>query len=245
MHAIHASDDGRIHQQASPPRHEAEWHRWFAGQAGLVADWAGSFAAQRTHAGIVASALMSMFFCAGLLLTGCAKRTTAFQIADYRGDGSVNHYQETFDEAFFDIDGSGNLDVVFRRSQPATPERDIDLTQVIRLRTFWRPIPGRTAAETTQLNGTVSYAIITGNIGTTFEGAGSIFFEIDEDSLTGSLDLAILEPTRHLKAGSRFFNKAELSGKFTARRSPRRVIRIVNDLNRQFGPTPQLIRDPS
>lgn len=245
MHAIQAHDDGNIHQQAIQPRLVAEPQRRFARQAGLVTEWADLWADRRTYASTAMSVLMSMFLCASLLLTGCAKRTTAFQITDYRSDGSVDYYQETFDEAFFDVDGSGNLDVVFRRSQPATPERDIDLTQIIRLRTFWRPIPGRTAAETTQINGIVSYAIITGNIGTTFEGAGSIFFEIDEDSLTGSLDLAILEPTRHLKAGSRFFNKAELSGKFTARRSPRHVIRIVNDLNRQFGPTPRLIRDPS
>ena len=172
------------------------------------------------------------------MAAGCARSGSVFEIVDYRPDGPPHRYQEVFSEAFYEFDGTGNVDVVLRRSQPSAERADLEITQIIHLRSVWRPIPGETVADRTQINGTVTYCIISGNLGATFEGAGSIFFTHNErkDLLKGSLDLAMLRPTRQLTSTSDFFDKAELSGRFTARRDGRRVRRIVNDINRRFGP---------
>ena len=172
------------------------------------------------------------------VVCGCAGSGSVFEIVDYRSDAPPHRYREVFSEAFFEFDGTGNVDVVLRRSQPSAGHADREITQIIHLRSLWRPIPGETVAERTQINGTVTYCIISGNLGATFEGAGSLFFTHNKrkDLLEGSLELAMLRPTRQLTSTSDFFDKAELSGRFTARRDGRRVKRIVNDINRRFGP---------
>ena len=172
------------------------------------------------------------------MTTGCAARTSVFNIVDYREAGQARRYQETFHEAYYDVDGEGNVDVVLRRKEPGQSNPALEITQVIHLRTVWRSIPGKTVAERTQINATVSYSIVSGRIGALFEGAGSVFIKENRagDLLGGALELALLKPKRRLSVGGDIFALAELSGEFRAVKDRRRVVRIVNDMNRLFGP---------
>ncbi len=173
-----------------------------------------------------------------ILLAGCSARTSTFQITDYREGAQAKRYRETMDEAYYDFDAQGNVDIVLRRCAPgrAVPQKDI--TQVIHIRTVWRSIPGDTVAERTQINGTVSSHIVHGRVGATFEGAGSVFYTLNrrKETLSGSLGQALLRPRRRLGAGSEIFTRAELMGEFHATRDHRRVVRIINDMGRLFGP---------
>lgn len=175
-----------------------------------------------------------------LVLTtcGCSVHPSVFEIVDYREPGEARRYVETFTEAYYDIDEHGNVDIVLRRSSPDDSRSRQTLAQVIHIRSFWRPIPGATVAHRTQINGTVVYHIVAGRFGATFEGAGSVFFKETRrgDTLSGSLDLALLRPKRQLAFGGGLFKRAELRGAFQAKRDPRRVVRIINELNRLFGP---------
>ena len=173
-----------------------------------------------------------------LAATGCPARTSTFQIVDYREPGETKRYRETFDEGYYDVDGHGNVSIVLRRSASGETGPELTATQVVHIRSLWRPIPGRTTAHRTQINGTVSYLIVSGQTGATFEGAGSVFFKENRkrDKLTGTLDLALLQPKRSFGTGSPLFKRAELKGKFRATRDPARVVRIVNEMNQLFGP---------
>lgn len=169
-------------------------------------------------------------------LMGCSAAPSAFDIVDHRKSGETRRYREAFDEAYYDMDSSGGLTLVLRRSQ--TSRGDLpDITQVVVVKSIWRSIPGTTIAQDTQINGTVTYAVLSGRAGTTFEGAGSLFYSSNprSDELSGSLDLATLQPRRRIGGDEPVFDRAELSGEFCAKRDPRRVRRIVNDLERQFG----------
>jgi hypothetical protein len=172
--------------------------------------------------------------------TGCSVRTSTFEIVDYREPGEAKRYRETFDEAYYTLDEHGNVDIVLRRLSPRETEPGQGITQVIHIRSVWRSIPGDTVAHRTQINATVSYHILSGRVGATFEGAGSVFFTDNRrtDRLVGTLDLATLRPKRRLVAGSPLFRRAELAGEFCAARNPRRVVRIINEMNRRFGPLP-------
>jgi hypothetical protein len=173
---------------------------------------------------------------------GCQAPANTFQIVDHRDPRQVRRYQETFDDAFFDTDADGNVHVVLRRGpvadsgRPISDDRVRPLTQVIHLRTFWRPIPGRTVAERTQINGVVRYMLVGGGVGATFEGSGSLFVQTSDDGLTlkGSLEDSLLRPKRRIAEGSDLFVQADLKGTFVARRDPRRVVSIVNELDRAF-----------
>ena len=173
-----------------------------------------------------------------LFLTGCSNRLSTFSVIDYREPGVAHQYRETFDEAYYDIDPSGNVNIVVHRESPNAVEPGEAITQVICIRTVWRSIPGTTVAHRTQINGTVTYGIIGGYMGVTFEGAGSVFFRENhkKNELTGTLELVRLRPTRKLTKDSTLFHHAELSGEFFATRNRRRVVRMINEMNRLFGP---------
>lgn len=187
-------------------------------------------------------ACMSSALCLALLipLIGCAVRTSTFEIIDYRGDGGAERYHQSFDEAYYAVDGQGMVSIVLQREAASQSNPGGSVRQVIHLRSVWRCIPGETVSHRTQINGTVSYHLVTGQVGATFEGAGSLFFSEDQEkrTLTGSLELATLKPTRRLAASHDLFRKAELKGQFHATYDPRRVRRILNDMNRLFGRTP-------
>jgi len=172
-------------------------------------------------------------------MAGCAASKSTFDIIDYREGAQARPFRETFDEAYYDFDASGNVDIVLRRVEPADADPGLDITQVIHIRTVWRSIPGETIAHRTQINGTVSYAIIHGGLRASFEGAGSVFFTENraKNALSGTLDQALLRPTQSAPgraAASDIFKCADLKGRFHAVRDHRRVVRIVNDMKRLF-----------
>ncbi len=192
------------------------------------------------------------------LAGGCGIKTTELRIVDYRDPGGAAVYTETFDEAYYHMDETGNVDVVLRREQPGLDGREQTITQIIHLRSVWRSIPGRTVAATTQINGTVSYLITNGQVGAAFGGAGSIFYREDRTHtvLTGKLERAYLTPQNHVASDPRvgrvapdprvgrsrqpLFTRAVLSGQFRAIRDPRRVRRILNETELLLGPITRL-----
>ncbi len=171
-----------------------------------------------------------------VLATGCAPKSTVFEITDYRDPRSPTRYVEAFDESYYDLDGHGNVDLVLRRSRPSGSDARVPITQIIHIRSFWRSIPGTTVAHASQVNGTVTYFIQTGQVSSIFEGAGSVFFKEHkgDDVLSGTMDLAQLRPVRRDASDARLFKKTQLRGEFRAERNPRMVLRLVNELNRKL-----------
>jgi hypothetical protein len=173
-----------------------------------------------------------------ILVSGCSTQTTTFEITDYRQPGEARRYRETFDEAYYALDPNGNVDIVLRRAvAPGDAGASEGITQLIHINSVWRSIPGNTFAHSTQINATVKYHILSGRLGATFEGAGSVFYRRARRSakLNGTLDLATLRPKRRLAAGAALFQQAVIRGQFEAMHDPRRVTQLINDMNRRFG----------
>ncbi len=174
--------------------------------------------------------------CIFVAQAGCAPTTSRFFVKDYRVGGESKSYTETFDEAYYRMLADGNVEIVLRRTAPGVDNPAEVITQVIHLRSLWRSIPGTTVAESSQINSAVCYMIEIGGSGATFEGTGSLFFNESKDgqTLTGSLDYALLKPTRRIGHGPAVFTRAELRGTFTAQNDPRRTIRGINQIERTF-----------
>ena len=170
------------------------------------------------------------------VLAGCSVRSSTFDIVDYREPGEAMRYRETFEEAYYKLDGQGNVDLVLRHVPKGEAGVGQALEQVIHIHSVWRSIPGQTVAHRTQINGRIHYYVVIGQTGTSFEGAGSVFFRPNrrDDTLSGSLEFAVLNPKRQLAGSATLFKQMELTGRFRARRNPRRVVHILHEINRLF-----------
>ncbi len=169
---------------------------------------------------------------------GCARKVTRFDVLDFRGSGDPQRYVQTFDECYYCIDAHNNVDIVARYTSHDAD--GLPTTQAIHIRTFWVPQPGRTFAERTMINATVSYIIVSGFTGATFEGSGFLSFRENrkKDQITGQLELSSLTPQRRLGQAERLFHRAELSGTLVARRDKARVLATLHEMQRLFGPMP-------
>ncbi|MCB9866649.1 MAG: hypothetical protein H6816_08460 [Phycisphaerales bacterium] len=172
-------------------------------------------------------------------LTGCAEPRTEFDVVNVQGVGQRERFHQPFDECFYTIDRGGQVDMVARRVErgPNPGER---VAQVIHVQTEFRAVPGSTPAESSMINATVHYAVLDGQGGVCYEGAG--FFSTKEDPetgvMTGALERARLEENRAAGQGASVFNRVELTGTYRAIRNRRRVVRLLNELDRLFGPQP-------
>lgn len=176
---------------------------------------------------------------------GCARvKTTQFEVVDYRSVGEPARYFQPFEECYYRIRGRENLDLVARRE--SVDADGVRTLQVVHLRTFWRAVPGRTQAEDTMINTTVSYLIISGPTGASFEGSGFMTFRENRKrtQVKGTLELASLTPQRRLGNAEKLFERAELSGSLVATRDDRKVISILHEMQRLFGPMPRYVPPP-
>lgn len=173
-----------------------------------------------------------MGFVAVLLFSGCATDSAHIQIVERPNTLETRRYQETFDEAYYDLSPSGVLRLVLRKRQPATLEGD-ELTQTIVVESVWRCVPGVTVANRTQINGTVTYGLSGQRIVQTLTGAGSIFYYENDagDRLTGTLAHVTLESDSD-DVGEGFLQRIELNGDFSASRDPRQALHLANEIKR-------------
>ncbi|MCP4250677.1 MAG: hypothetical protein GY778_26850 [bacterium] len=171
---------------------------------------------------------------------GCTPKTNRFNIQDHRALGPAQHYFERFDECFYCRDAFGHYDVVARRRGTVGVGDGPPFDQIIHIRQVWEAKPGRTAAESSMINATVSYLIVGPDGGASFEGGGFITLKENRrgDELTGHLESSALTPQRRLGSGADVFAKASVTGRFRARRDKRQVVRVVNEMKRLFGPLP-------
>ena len=175
---------------------------------------------------------------------GCQPKTTQFDIIDYRGPGAPDRYFQAFDECYYCLDPEGNLDMVALHRSPGTS--GAPTTQLVHVETFWVSVPGRTRVDVTMINALVSYWIVSGPVGASFEGSGFVSFDENRNRsrLTGHLELSSLSPQRRLGPAERLFERAELSGRFVAKRNKAKVISLLHDMRRRFGPLPEYAPPP-
>ena len=176
---------------------------------------------------------------------GCGPKGTRFDIVDYRVDGHADRYFQRFDECYYSYDGRRSLHVVAQRE--TTSDAGLPTRQIVHLETFWNASPGRTMADETMINATVSYMILSGPTGGGFEGSGFLSFRENRGGteITGKLELSSLTPHRRLGSADRLFDRAELSGHFSARRDDAKVVALLNEMRRIFGPMPRYIAPPN
>lgn len=178
--------------------------------------------------------------------TGCRSAPyNRVELSDLSPGGSRQLHHEQFEKSYYRVGEGGSVDLVLWKETPRTSGRSPDITQVIHVRPFWKPLGGRTHAEGSMLNADICYAMLRGSSGISYEGGG--FFEYAEDAddgvITGKLEGADLQPLRRCGGDMTLFERAGVAGRFRAVRDDRRTTRIINDIERRLGPPPPIQPD--
>lgn len=184
--------------------------------------------------------LLSVLMAALLAGLGCGPRNTEFHITDHRVAGVAERYFERFDECYYSLGRGGQTDIVARRRTPAGDDGSEPVTQVLHIRQVWPATPGRTFVEETMINATVSYLIVGPRGGASFDGGGFVTFSENRarTEISGRLESSALTPQRRLGQEADLFSRASVTGTFRAKRDEAKVMRILHEMQRLFGPLP-------
>jgi hypothetical protein len=165
---------------------------------------------------------------------GCQPRTTRIRIQDFsHPDGPRSLFQE-FDDAYYQLDAAGDLDLLLRRRSPSEAIPTEYITQTILVRTYWRPIPGTTAIESSMINAKITYVIQSGRATCIYEGSGFVSFSEQRKgrSLSGRIESGHLRPTGEIGNPPHPFGRAQIEGTFRALNDARRATHLLTEIRR-------------
>ncbi len=167
-----------------------------------------------------------------LIINGCKSDYNRMKIVNYKTADNPETLTQNFQYAYFDVGRSGDYYIVLESFEPMTRKSAKILKQVLYAKLLWRPIPGRTYAESSQINARIEYLITVTDavsakvvkegsyIQLRYTGTGFICFSLDRKGkvMTGTIEQALLEPVN--KTGQYPLGKFIFSGKFRAVRNP-------------------------
>jgi len=169
---------------------------------------------------------------------GCAN-TSAMKFKSDRGRVELTSYAQPdrpetyfqdFALAWFSSQPNGDIEILLETSQPIESLGYDVLQQSLYIHVLWTPIPGKTYAESTQINAQITYEMRVANTGQRvrsasddqpicYKGSGFVTFTTDwrGNGLTGKIERAGLEPQK--SAPDLALGRLVLKGAFNAIRS--------------------------
>jgi len=164
-------------------------------------------------------------------LAGCRQETNRIVVTAYSDPHSPEQYYQDFDRAAFSSSGAGQYEILLESSEGMDTFGRQVLYQALHGRIFWRPLPGKTYAEASQINAQIDYQLRLASAESAevssqtprspiyYQGSGFISFSFNRDRtvMRGRIERALLEP-RNAE-----ISRLILKGKFTARRNPQLI----------------------
>ena len=163
-------------------------------------------------------------------------KSTRIHLTTYDEAGREQHHYADFNRVVFLVNPSGLLELGMRVEQPSKTDPTQTITQLIHIREVWKPVPGMTAIESTQINVQVRYAILTPPTGVRYDGAGFVYAKISKDgkNATGKIESGRLAPSHRMADAVLPFGVARFSGPFRAVKNEGEVIEIARQLELLF-----------
>ena len=171
---------------------------------------------------------------------GCKQNDPSVEIISYKDAADPQRYTSRFEEAWYSTDARSNWHFVMRTVRPAEIDPSQQVEQILCARVFWRPVPGRTAAEPSMTDAVVDYYLISGSTGIRYTGCGFVSFKKATfgDKITGRIESCQLWPYQTFGQAADLLGRCELAGRFVARPNQGRCVELSSRMKRVFGPPP-------
>jgi hypothetical protein len=163
-----------------------------------------------------------------VLALGCQTGSNSIVLVNYAHPEKPEKLGQHFNHGYFTRNAFGEYEILLVSTEPISAEGNRVLYQALYATTIWTPQPGRTYADPSQINATITYLVKigdnpdalvvsqTGQATLKYQGTGFISFEVDRSGnvLTGTIEQGLMQPTQ--KKSSYRLGTFELSGSFRA-----------------------------
>jgi hypothetical protein len=167
-----------------------------------------------------------------VLVMGCQTGSNIMVLVNYARPEKPERLGQNFNRGYFTCNAFGEYEILLESTEPIARGSDQILHQSLYVMTIWKPLPGRTYADSSQINARMVYLVKigdnpdapvvsqTGEATLRYQGTGFISFETDRSGnvLTGTIEQSLLQPS-HKKSSYRL-GTFEMSGAFRAVKDP-------------------------
>lgn len=208
--------------------------------------------------GGISTRLTIVFAAILVCASGCQARKSSVEVYSLRSPNQPEVFTEAFSDGHFRLSSERTYEIVFKldpqllevphleteshadgeENATAPPPDLVWTSQILRIQILWQPHPGKSFAESTQTNASITYCLVNGENAISYEGAGFVFFKLSRDGRTmkGRIESASLRPTRYRGSPFDLFGPCRLKGEFTASQGSREVAAVRQRLRRLLGP---------
>lgn len=171
-----------------------------------------------------------------LLLAGCSAGPARIELTTYDIAGRAERSYASFNRAGYRITPGGLIEIAMETENPSSVDPTQTIRQMVYLKTIWYPQPGRTAVESTQLDATLMYALLTPPTGIRCDGSAMVTYKWNNEGkpIEALIESATLTPRYRMGDAVEPFGPARLVGTITLYERPGDVMETLQFLQTQF-----------
>jgi len=171
-----------------------------------------------------------------VLVAGCCHNAPRMNLTTYDECGQPQEHFTHFSHAVYRVIPGGPLEMVMETETPSSIDPAQSIRQVIYLKTFWYPQPGRTFVESTQMDANTMYAIMTPPTGIRCDGSAMLTYKWNNkgEPIKAYIESGILTPKYRMGDAVEPFGPSRFTGRVTLYEDPGEVVKTLQYLETQF-----------
>lgn len=182
----------------------------------------------------IRSLLLAILVGAAAGAAGCRTETSQVRLTSLKDPYFPEAFVVHFDECAYRYSAQGDLEIVARRRSGESGQ-PTDVEQLLTVRLFWKPRPGKTFDDPSGINALVQYLIRTPSGGSLYEGTAFVYPKLDRFSevLTARIEAGRLQVAAHRDEAEELLGESRLGGVLVGRPDSARVVELQRELVRQ------------
>lgn len=165
-------------------------------------------------------------------LLGCHRPTSTVELVSYKDPYFPEPYQVDFDHCVYRVDRGGDHHLVGRADFQPSADGQGRVTQFLHVHMFWKPWPGKTYADSTGMDATLRYVIVTQSGVASYVGTGFVYPKRQRrnGTIVAKIEHARLRLETLVGAPPELLGDARLNGTLVATHQPNQALDTLREM---------------